>query len=70
MLVLAGTAAYIGSMTLICLPPPLVNFLQQPITIQHSLMLIGFSARWVELRVQIKGESPAGTLHVQLWGEN
>ena len=24
-------------------------------------MLIGFSALWVELRVQIKGESPAGT---------
>ena len=60
MLVLAGTAAYIGSITqsACC---PLANFLHQPITIQHSLMLISFSAWWVALKVQIKEKSPAGT---------
>ena len=57
---LVGTAAYIGSITqsACC---PLANFLHQPITIQYSLTLISFSARWVELRVQIKEKSPVGT---------
>ena len=40
----------------------LADFLHWSITMQHSPMLISFSALWVELRVQIKGESPAGHL--------
>ena len=60
MVFLAGTAAYIGSKTQsVC--RALANFLHQPITIQYSLMLIGFSTRWVGLRVQIREKSPAGT---------
>ena len=60
MVFLAGTAAYIGSKTRSACRA-LANFLHQPITIQYSLMLINFSAWWVELRVQIKEKPPAGT---------
>ena len=60
MVFLVGTAAYIGSKTRSACRT-LANFLRQPITIQYSLMMIDFSAQWVELRVQIKGKSPAGT---------
>ena len=60
MVFLVGTAAYIGSITRSACHP-LANFLHQPITIQYSLMLINFSAWWVQLRVQIKEKSPAGT---------
>ena len=60
MVFLVGTAAYIGSKTQSACHA-LANFLHQPITIQYSLTMIDFSAWWVELRVQIKGKSPAGT---------
>ena len=60
MVFLVGTAAYIGSKTQSACRA-LANFLHQPITIQYSLTMIDFLARWVELRVQIKGKSPAGT---------
>ena len=60
MVVLAGTAAYIGSETQSSCRT-LASFLHQPITIQYSLMMIDFSVQWVEPRVQIKGKSPAGT---------
>ena len=49
MVFLVGTAAYKGSKTQSACHP-LANFLHQPITIQYSLMLIGFSAWWVELQ--------------------
>ena len=60
MVLLAGTPAYIGSMSLIC-SLTLVSFLHQPITSQHSPVLIDFSVWWVEVTLQIKGKSPAGT---------
>ena len=60
MVFLVGTAAYIGSKTQSACHA-LANFLHEPIIIQHSLTMIDFSARWVELRVQIKGKSPTGT---------
>ena len=72
MVVLVGTAAYIGSETQSACRA-LTNFLHQPITIQYSLMMIDFSVRWVELRCRSKESHlqapPAGTLHVQLLGE-
>ena len=40
---------------------PWLNFLQQPITIQYSPSMIDFLCTGVQLRVQIKGKSPAGT---------
>ena len=60
MVFLVETAAYIGPETRSA-HCTLANFLHQPITIQYSLSMIDFSAWWVELRVQIKGKSPAGT---------
>ena len=60
MVVLVGTAAYIGTKNQSACRA-LANFLHQPITIPYSLMMIDFSVRWVDLRVQIKGKSPAGT---------